>query len=235
VVISGAGTVTLSDADTFTLNDGGTIVVAGNGAVNLPNSSFGVGTFTAEGDVVITAGAENAGDTIVTGNTAEDGLIFGEDGTTAFSLLTHAADDAAATYTVQSVTFGNRGSAIVIDEGGSLDASATAKIVLLDGTISLGAGATLVLANDATIGKFTGDGADVASIDPATDDVSAGTVGGAAISGSKLVNGQSDDEGIFTAEQVGGTSTEATLTTGEEGGSVISVNAPLVEGEEEQI
>jgi hypothetical protein len=170
--IAADGVITLefnSNAASLTLADGGSIAITGSSAkVELPHTVFGAGTYTATGEVTITAGDATPGDTLVTAAGAGNGLILGS-APTALSLLTHGT---AATYTFtaadsKKIVLGNGATAITVGKAGTTDsnaskvsASATASIVLGTGgnatdAIKLGNGAILELENGAKIGVFT--------------------------------------------------------------------------------
>ncbi|MDR0685811.1 MAG: hypothetical protein LBF83_11900, partial [Spirochaetaceae bacterium] len=195
----------------------------GDGSVALPNSKFGAGTYTAAGQVTITA--KTAGDEIATAATGDKGLIIGA-ANTALSLLTSTTT--TATYTLKNATtgrgvvFGNGASAITVGNGttsdtSSLEAPATAKIVLgtsgnTTDAIGLGNASKLVLATGATIGVFTNNPGTLAASDT-TD-----AIGGAVLSGasSSLTN----STGTLTT-----TTAEATLTGASSGDSSIAAGA----------
>jgi hypothetical protein len=225
VLDGAAGTITLVDNDKITLTGGGSIVVAGGGGVALEHSAFGSGTYTAVGDVVITA-VNSGGDTIVTTTTLNDGLIIGT-GDTPLKLLGQGST--AATYTLKKVTAGLvfTNGAITVGNGNtsdasSLEASADANIVLGTGAINLGNNAKLVLEDGATIGVFSD-----ASTEPADGSGSggaSGSIGGATITGSS----SSDHKLTNTSGTLSGDA-DATLT-GASTGSTINVGATFVVG-----
>jgi hypothetical protein len=233
-LVGATGTLTLTNSDILSITDTGAIVVAGDGSVALPNSKFGAGTYTAAGDVTITA--VTAGDTIETAATGDKGLIIGA-ANTALSLLTSTTT--TATYTLKNastgrgVVFGNGAAAITVGNGttsdtSSLEASATAKIQLgtsgnTTDAIGLGNASKLVLATGATIGVFSDTSTSVA--DGSGSGGASGSIGGATVTGSsssahKLTN--------TTGKLVG--DAEATLTGASGGTSAITTGATLVQG-----
>ncbi|MDR0638766.1 MAG: hypothetical protein LBG27_07700 [Spirochaetaceae bacterium] len=173
-VIPATGIVPIPAAKSITFVTGGTIVVAGSAEVSLPNTSFGAGTYTATGAVVINA--IETGDTIVTegGGDATSKLQIGT--YIAFGEATTASTN-AATYTLKKsasnkIVLGATANKITIPanadaspasgSGANIAATQYGGIVLGDnGTIELerkvsgnGAG-SLTLAVGTTIGTFT--------------------------------------------------------------------------------
>jgi hypothetical protein len=118
-----SATVDLADTAIITLDGGGIIEVAGTtGGITLPNTKFGTGTYTASGELIITAGS--SGDTIATDGTTDGyGLTIGSS-TTAIVLKENGTTAATFTLTKSNsgvVTFSaaNGNGAIVIPAGTS--------------------------------------------------------------------------------------------------------------------
>jgi hypothetical protein len=219
-----AGTLVLgNNGDSLALANGGTIEVVGQTAsIELPNTVFKAGTYTAAGGTnaaVTIAANSTSGDTITTGANggATDKLTFG---TLVMGEIT-GANTASAVYTfkkndpakVQLST-----NTITVPDGASVTANNKAGITLAAGTIGLGNGATLVLTAGATIGVFTGDGSDnVASIAPhGTDASKSGSVDDARISGADTSLANSG--GTLTAATTG--TANPTLTGAADGSSI---------------
>jgi hypothetical protein len=235
IALAATGTgFALGTGDVLSMENNGTIVAGSTGKLELPNTVFGEGTYTAAGDVTITA--KTAGDEITTAAEAGKGLILGS-AATALSLLTQGGeatytavkdDTGVVTFSAGDITVGVVGS-LTTDKAASLKASATANIKLgTEGNaakaIKLGNTATLVLDEGAKIGVFTGTGKDVAAVIPAG---TAGTVGTAKISAAKLVN--SNPVGTFTATD-DAASAAVTLTGATDGNSSIFAGADITAG-----
>jgi hypothetical protein len=87
-VTAGSGAVKLADTAVLT--------IAGGGTLKLPNTVFGEGTYTAAGQVTVTAGnSSGTGDTIGTGNAQYNGLTIGGTGTQQIVLGAHTMGTAA--------------------------------------------------------------------------------------------------------------------------------------------
>jgi hypothetical protein len=154
--IFGANGILSIASGAIVINTGGTIAAAGTGKLSLPNTEFGAGTYTATGEVTITALAN--GDTIGTsGTTADDGLTIG--GTTDQTIVLKEQSTTAATFTLTKggagkVILGEDGSdmaVITIPAGGELRASAA-------GTIEIGSANTggITLTGDGDTGDNDG-------------------------------------------------------------------------------
>jgi hypothetical protein len=96
--VGNTGVVTVEDTNILELGNEGIITVTGTGSkVTLPNTEFGVGTYTATGKLTITAGTSE--DTIETGDAAGDGLKYGSGGNDIAFTATSASDPATYTLT----------------------------------------------------------------------------------------------------------------------------------------
>ncbi|MDR1095663.1 MAG: hypothetical protein LBL31_04685 [Spirochaetaceae bacterium] len=183
-----AGTLTLINEETLTLADTGSIKVEGQGKLATLHAEFGLGTYTAAGEVEIAA--KTAGDEIKTAATAGKGLILGGNAssTTALKLLT--SDASAATYTLKAVSGGNiriAGNNITVghatdlatDNASNIAVPAKGSIVLGNGRIDLGGTAFLEFATGTKIGVFTNSPSALAVAD---------SLGGAVLSVAALSN-----------------------------------------------
>jgi hypothetical protein len=209
-ILAGAdGTVTLADTDVLALDDDGTITVAADGSVALPHTTFGAGTYTADGAVTITAAT--AGDTIATTNEADNGLLIG-DATDGVKLAANTTT--ATTYTLvkgsgtgNPVSLGGAYITVPADSsaGASLTAttSGTGSIVFgtTSGGIKLGKGTQggklALTGSGTTIGSFASSSDDGGSL-PATADF-ADTAGDA---GEKVDLGSSSSGLVTTSGTV---------------------------------
>jgi hypothetical protein len=223
-----AGTLELVNNDSIGLVATSKIVVNGDSKVILPNTEFGAGTYTVNGDVTINA--KTRGDEIVTSTIAGNGLILGS-AATALSLLTQGATVATYTFVAggtasekKKIVLGNGASAITVGNNDTqnafkVKASATANIVLGTGnSIKLGNGAILELATGAKIGMFT----DNTKITLGPNKTGA-SLGGAIL--TKNTGSLVDASGTLTA-----TTATVTLTGAADGNSAISAEAVFVEG-----
>jgi filamentous hemagglutinin len=234
-VITLAYNTSVANSASLKLASGGSITVAGDSAkVELPHTVFGAGTYTAKGEVTITAGDSDPGDTIVTAAGAGNGLILGS-ATTALSLLTQGT---AATYTFtaadsKKIVLGNGATAITVGNGATqhasnVSASDKASIVLGTGgnatdAIKLGHAAILELKSGAKIGVFTNNPVDVA--DGSGSSAQSGSIGTAVVAGSTATT--------HKFAQTGGTYTagaDITLTGAAGGTSAITAGAAIVQG-----
>jgi hypothetical protein len=151
-----AGTLALdNDGDTLALAATGTIEVAGQTAsINLPNTVFGAGTYTATGAVTISANA-STGDTIVTttGETSKlalgtNGLVLGNKGATG---ATYTFNKSTASTSNKVTLSGENAGAITIPADPAEDDVTGAKVTAnLNAEIKFGTGGAITIGHKTT-------------------------------------------------------------------------------------
>jgi hypothetical protein len=173
--------LTLADGETLELAAGGSIVAAGTGKVELVNTTFQAGTYTAAGAVEIAA--LTAGDTIKTGTTATDGLTFAVAASDTIALTSTGA--AAATYTFAAV--GTSGEKITFSKLTSEEAG----ITIPGHATNTAANFTVPVGGTVVIGQGTKGGAIV--LGSATNGGILTTANGSVIKGIVIVNADTTD------------------------------------------